>query len=83
MSRWMRLTLIVVTAVTVICLLTAGLLALRSVLGVRGYDMSPLVFIALFFIVVGAVYGFAANLVVREGNSKSTDVSRTPQDDNK
>ncbi len=51
---------------------TAGLFALRTLLTTLGYDVPPVVFIVSFFIVVGAVYGLAARLVVQEVKKPTT-----------
>lgn len=79
MTGWARLTIIAVVGLAIMGVLTAALIALRDVLGSHGYDIPPLVFIIVFFLLVGGVYGLAASLVMREvkRNKGSNTVERT------
>ena len=58
--------MIVAVGVVAMLLSTAGLFALRTLLTEYGYDVPPVVFILTFLVVVGAAYGLAAKLVLRE-----------------
>ena len=69
---------VVAVGVVTMLLLTAGLFVLRALLTENGYEVSPVVFILTFLVVVGAAYGLAAKLVLREAK-KPLDSNGAPK----
>ena len=66
MNRWTRLVIILIVDVAAMCALAAALMLLRDVLEIRGYVLSPPIFIFTFFISMGVLNSFAIKLIKQE-----------------